>query len=185
MLENLATFHRLLVATSQRRGFTPFAKEYIGEMWRALSPPGYAKLFVAEYEGEAVAAQLVVPFGDTVIAKQFGWSGQHGQRQPNEALEWATIKWAKSRGYRYYDLEGIEPQAAEVLARGEKLPESMRQSPTFYKIGFGGEARLLPKTYCYLFNPLLRVAYKSGFHSVSQWLLKENTMNFLRTRRTR
>ena len=36
--------------------------------------------------------------------------------RPNEVMDWATIKWAKSRGYCYYDLDGIEAKAAEALA---------------------------------------------------------------------
>ena len=140
-------------------------------------------MFIAEYEDEAVAAQLVVPFGDTVIAKQAGWSGRYGQRRPNEALDWATIKWAKAHGYRYYDLDGIDAQAAEMITQGGDLPESMRHSPTYYKIGFGGEVRLLPETQWYIFNPLLRILYKSGLRRISGWLCKGNALDFVRMRR--
>ena len=182
---DLAAFHRLSVATGQRRGFTPFAEDYFRVMWRTFSPHGYLKLFLSEYQGEAVSAQLVVTFGDTVIAKHFGWSGQHARLRPNEALDWATIKWAKSNGYRYYDLEGIDRKAAEAILRGEQLPNESKLSPTFYKIGFGGETRLLPGTYCYIFTPLLRVAYMSTFHIFWKWFLTENTLSLFRTRRKR
>ena len=132
-----------------------------------------------------VSEASVDPKWDAFLAETHGgWSGRHGRNRPNEAMDWATIKWAKSRGYRYYDLDGIEAKAAEALARGEKLPSSVRRTPTFYKVGLGGEARLLPKTCCYIFNPFLRVAYKSVFHIIRQWLPTTKALGYVRTRRS-
>jgi len=36
--------------------------------------------------------------------------------------------WPKSEGYRYYDLEGIDPKAARALMHGEPLSDSLRQT---------------------------------------------------------
>ena len=82
-MQDLSTFHRLLVATSERQGFSPYAEEYFAELWRVFYPHGYVKLFVVEYAGDPVSAHLVMPFGETVTAKQGGWSGQHGQARPD------------------------------------------------------------------------------------------------------
>lgn len=114
-----------------------------------------------------MATILTVPFGDTVIYKKGGWWGQHRERHPNEALHWAAIQWAKSHGYRYYDFEGIDPAAAELVLQGAPLPEPMRQSVTRFKLGFGGEVRLLPKPYDYLYNPLLRWTYRTIYPKVA------------------
>ena len=179
---DLVAFHRLLVIGSQRHGFIPFPVEYFSKMWGTLGPHGYLKLFLAERKGEAVSAQLVLAFGDTAVAKQVGWSGYYGRSGPNEALDWATIEWAKSRGYKHYDLEGIDPAAARALERGEELPDALKQTPTFYKLGWGGEARLLPQTYCYLFNPLLRIAYNRVSHAVVKRLVSERALSYVRTR---
>lgn len=181
---DLPTFHRLLVANSQRRGFATFPEEYFREMWRILVPHDNFKLFLSEMHGETVSAQAVVSFGDTTVAKQVGWSGEHGRSGPNEALDWATIKWSKSRGYRYYDLEGISPSAVTAIRQGEQLPADLRQTPTFYKLGFGGEARLLPQTYCYIFNPLLRMAHGKLLHAIAKSLASENALSVFRTRAT-
>lgn len=89
---DLGIYYRLVVATSQRQRFRPYSREYFLEMWRIFDPHGYIKLFVAEYEGEAVAAQLAIPFGDTMITKLPVWSGCHGKRQPNELLHWTAIQ---------------------------------------------------------------------------------------------
>ena len=82
-----------------------------------------------------------------VQQKKGGWLGEHRDRHPNEALHWAAIQWAKAHGYRYYDFEGIDPAAAELALRGVPLPEPMRQSVARFKLGFGGEVRLLPRSY--------------------------------------
>ena len=83
---DLPVFHRLLSATSARHGFSTFDLEYFQGMWDILDPAGCIKLFVSELDGEAASAQFCISFGNTVVAKQIGWSGQHGHLHPNESL---------------------------------------------------------------------------------------------------
>lgn len=125
---DLPTFYRLLVATCQRQQFSPSPEEYSVKMWRLLRPYGYIRLFLAEDGDEAVSAHLIVPFGDTVLAKRGGWSGRHGRRHPNRVLHRTVIKWAKAQGYRYYDFEGIDLRAARAIVHGEPLSDSLTQS---------------------------------------------------------
>lgn len=160
---DLSTYYRLLVATGQRQNFSVYPEEYFLRMWRVLRPHGYLQMFVAEYEGEVVSAQLVVPFGDTVINKLSVWSGRHGNRRPNELLQWTTIVWAKTQGYRYYDFEGISPKAASAVLQGRPLPDSMAQTVTSFKLGFGGQVVVYPGAYDYVCNPVLRWAYTTLF----------------------
>ncbi len=178
---DLPTYYRMVVATSQRQGFAPHPEEYFKEMWRVFNPHGYFKLFLAEYEGEAVSAQLVIPFGDTVINKLSVWSGSHGDRRPNEALQWAAIQWAKANGYRYYDLEGIEREAAKAALHNDALPDEFKQTVTSYKLGFGGEVTLLPGVYTYLYNPVLRSAFRSSFPAIANSRTVHTLLHRLRT----
>jgi lipid II:glycine glycyltransferase (peptidoglycan interpeptide bridge formation enzyme) len=180
--EDLPTFYRLMVATSQRQQFSLYPEAYFVEMWRVLHPHGYIRLFVAEYAGEAVSAFLVVPFGDTVVSKVGGWSGCHGRRKPNEVLDWAVIRWAKSHGYCYYDFEGIDPLAARALTDGESLPNSLHQTPTSYKLGFGGQVTLFPPAYDYVYNPLLRWVHTMVSPKIASSSLVKNALSRLRTR---
>lgn len=158
---DLPIFHHLLTSTAHRQDFSPYDEEYFDNMWRILRPHGYICLLIAEYEGEPVSAHLLVPFRDTVIVKKVGWSGLHGDLRPNDVLYWESIMWARANGYRYCDLEGIELKAARVLLRGEHLPDSYRQTPTFFKLGFGGKVTILPGSYDYVYNPLLRWPYNT------------------------
>jgi lipid II:glycine glycyltransferase (peptidoglycan interpeptide bridge formation enzyme) len=173
---DLDTFYDLYVATSQRQEFSVQPAEYYIRMWQLFEPRGYIKLFMAQYGAEAVSALLIVPFGNTVIAKRLGWSGHYADRRPNEAVFWSAIQWAKSHGYSFFDFEGIDPMGARAVLRGEPLPESLQHSPDFFKLGFGGQVVLYPEPYDQVYNPILRWAYRKtapriGGKSVASRLL--------------
>lgn len=178
---DLHTYHHILTLTGQRQNFSVFPKEYYLEMWRVFSPHGYIKLFLAEYKGEVVSAQLAIPFGDTVINKLSVWSGRYGNRRPNEVLQWSTIEWAKSEGYQYYDLEGIKPEAAKAILNQEPLPDSLRQTVTSFKLGFSKDVILFPGAYAHIHNPYLRWAYNIIFPKVADQPVVKHALNRLRT----
>ena len=179
--QDLNTYYRILVETGRRQNFSPYPKHYFTEMWRILSPHGHIKLFLAELEGDVVAAQLTVPFGDTVINKLSVWSGQHGNCRPNEAIQMAVIVWAKSQGYHYYDLEGIKPSAARVVLGGVPLPANLKQTVTSFKLGFGGEVTLFPEAYDTVTNPLLRWAYTKIYPRISNQRIVKQAVKRFRT----
>lgn len=179
---DLDNYYQILASTGERQDFSPYPKKYFVEMWRALRPFGYAQLFVAEYEGEMVSAQLAVSFGDTMINKMSVWNGRHGNYRPNEALQWAAIQWAKEHGFRYYDFEGIKPSAAKALLKDEPVPESLKQTVTSFKLGFGGQAVLFPQAYDYLYNPLYRWIYTELFPKVRNQRFIKRLLKRIRTR---
>jgi lipid II:glycine glycyltransferase (peptidoglycan interpeptide bridge formation enzyme) len=158
---DLDTFYRLHVSTSERQHFVPYPKNYFLTMWRAFESSGHIGLLLAEFKGEPVSALLLVPFGSTVIAKLFGWSGEHGQRRPNEAVFWEAIKWAQEHGYRCFDMEGIDPASARATLNGQSLPDELRDSADFFKLGFGGQVMLYPVAYDYVYNTVLRGLYRT------------------------
>jgi peptidoglycan pentaglycine glycine transferase (the first glycine) len=163
---DLPAFHHLLAATGQRQGFSPPAEDYFASMWRILRPHGYINLFLAERAGEPLSGFLVIPFGDTVIYKRGAWSGHYHDLRPNEVLHWTIINWAKARGYRYYDFEGIDPTAARALLEGAPLPDSLTASVTRFKLGFGGRITFFPETYQYIYNTFLRWAYHTVYPTI-------------------
>lgn len=114
---------------------------------------------MADCGQDIVSVQLAVAFGDTVVNKLSVWSGLHASRKPNEALQWYAVCWSKEHGYRYYDLEGIEPQAVGAIQRDEAAPESSLRSVTSFKLGFGGRVVELPGVYEHFCNRAMRVLY--------------------------
>jgi hypothetical protein len=60
-----------------------------------------------------------------------------------------------------WDFSSIDSRAAAALSEGRPLPDELRKTTTFFKLGFGGELVVLPSTYDLVFNPVLRLAYRS------------------------
>lgn len=177
---DLRNVYRFVVATSERQKGPVYPEVHIHELWRVLHPRGYLKLFVAEHEGEAVSTQIVIPFRDTVYFKTFGWSGKHANLKPNDVLIYKAFEWAASAGYRYCDLEGIEMAAANALLRGRRLPEEIRQTPAYFKLGFGGQVTLFPGPYDYVSNPALRWSYNTFYPFVARSPMMSKVMNSVR-----
>ena len=159
---DLPIFASLKAVHSARLGYPPRESDYYEELWKALAPRGHIELFIAEYDGEPVSAQLAIPFGDTCRHMERLWSGEHSHTRPNERVKWETMKWAKSEGYRYTDLEGIEPQLADMVLSGLPVPDDSIYSASRFKLKFvpPGEVVIDPPSFDYVYNPLLRFAYR-------------------------
>jgi len=110
---------------------------------------------LAEHDGAALSGAVVVGYGDTVIYKMGVWSGERSRLHPNELMHWRAMQWARERGYRYYDLEGISEPVARAIVAGSELPEDGRRGTTHFKLGMGGEVALYPGAYDRSFHPLL------------------------------
>jgi lipid II:glycine glycyltransferase (peptidoglycan interpeptide bridge formation enzyme) len=158
---DLPAFHRLYAATNERYGTQPYSERYFTEMWHILEPHGFLKLFLAIHDSEPVSALLAIPFGDTVVASKLGWSGLYGDSRPNEVLFWEAIKWAKARGYRVFDFEGINVEGAKAVLEGRPLPEALQETPTRFKLSFGGEVVLYPGPYDRVHHWPLRWVYNA------------------------
>jgi lipid II:glycine glycyltransferase (peptidoglycan interpeptide bridge formation enzyme) len=167
--KDLTTFYRFHVETSKRQGFTPYPERYYWTMWQIFSPGGHVKLMISEFNKEAVSALLLIAFNDTVVAKILGWSGHHPECRPNDAVFWASILWAKSHGYRYFDLEGIDRGCATKVLQGLPLNDEMKDSYTFFKLGYGGQITLFPQAYDFLYNPFMRWPYRKIFSKPESW----------------
>lgn len=141
---DLPRFHDILTATGRRQGYTPHPLHYYRNLWDALSPRGYVRIFLAELGDELVSAQLVVPFSDVLLSKVSAWSGEHRDVYANETLELHVIEWAREQGFRYYDMEGFDRGTAEQI---DDVDVQQLRSPDAFKLKFGGEVVLLPPAF--------------------------------------
>jgi peptidoglycan pentaglycine glycine transferase (the first glycine) len=165
---DLTNFYRFHLATSKRQGFSPYPEKYYQKMWQVFKPCGYIHLIISEFNNEATSMLLLFPFNDTVVAKVLGWSGQYPEKRPNDAVFWASILWAKSHGYHYFDLEGINRTSASNILQGIPLDEEMKDSYTFFKLGYGGQVVLFPQAYDYVNHPFMRWSYQKIFSAHGQ-----------------
>ncbi len=179
---DLDSFYRLHLATSRRQGFVAYPLKYFVQMWRSFGDSNSIKLFLAECGGECISALLVIPFGNTVIPKILGWCGRCSDQKPNDAVFWSAIKWAKAHGYGCFDLEGIDRAGAMTLLRGDPLPDRLRQSPDFFKLGFGGEVVLYPTAHHKVLNPVLGWLFQKVDPKIGGHDLASRVMDRLRKR---
>jgi lipid II:glycine glycyltransferase (peptidoglycan interpeptide bridge formation enzyme) len=179
--EDLEQYSHLATLTGQRQGFSVPSYAYYRRLWQILAPAGQAKLFLAEYEGELIAAQLAIAFGDTVVNRMTVWGGREGKRKPNEGLMWAAIQWAKEYGYRYYDFGGLSPKGAMAYETGADLPEELKGTVTSFKLGFGGQIVSTPGAYFYVGNRFMRLVDRHLVAKIEDSKQVKKLANRLRT----
>ncbi len=182
--DDLGIFYRLHVITGRRHRFPVYPERYFCETWRILHPGGHIKLFIAEWEGEPLSAQLLLPFGDTVKYWRGAWSGECGNLHPNEAMHWNAIAWAKSQGYRYYDFDGINRRIAARILEGENHRGGMPRTIDSFKLGFGGQVTLYPPAREFIYSRAARSAYVTLFPRIRRWQLVARAKRAIRGTRT-
>jgi len=100
-------FLDLITATSGRKGITSHPRGYY-ETFFSIFPEEVCRLFVAEYDGQVLAANLVIFYGDTVMYLHGGSSDLHREVMAPHLLQWEQIKVARSLGFAYYDFGGVK-----------------------------------------------------------------------------
>lgn len=130
--DDLKLFYDVLKETAQRDRFLVRGYEYYDAMWDTLVVPGYAKLFLAQYEGEVVAGAISYLFGDKCWYTYGASSNRHRNVMPNHLMQWRMIEWAKSSGCSWYDFRGVSQQ--KDSSSGDHLSGLNR-----FKEGFGAQ----------------------------------------------
>jgi lipid II:glycine glycyltransferase (peptidoglycan interpeptide bridge formation enzyme) len=146
-VEDIGTLHELLAATGRRQGFAVYPPRYLREFLDSFGSGGHARLLIADHNDVPISAALLVAFGDTVVHKIGAWRGVRSKVRANELLHWTAIRWAKDAGYASYDFDGIPVTIAEALLAGHRPGPEIMTGVADFKLGFGGDVVLLPRTY--------------------------------------
>jgi lipid II:glycine glycyltransferase (peptidoglycan interpeptide bridge formation enzyme) len=77
-----------------------------------------------------LAGVLIVGYGEGVVFKMSAWSGEQTKLTPNQLLHWRAMQWSRDRGYRCYDLEGIDQSVAHAIVAGDGVPALARHGTT-------------------------------------------------------
>jgi lipid II:glycine glycyltransferase (peptidoglycan interpeptide bridge formation enzyme) len=165
--QDVAVFHSMLMKTAERQGFVPNSLTHLEDLHETLGD--WCRIFLAEVDGRAVAGMLAMTFGDTVVYKRGAWSGDEGDKRPNEVMHWGVIQWAREHGFTRYDFDGIEPDIARTVLAGEKVSGSATESVTRFKLGFSGEILLLPETVSFVPNRVLRFGYDRMYPQIAHF----------------
>ncbi|MDI9479788.1 MAG: lipid II:glycine glycyltransferase FemX [Syntrophomonadaceae bacterium] len=128
--EDLRIFYDILLETAQRDQFLIRGYEYFEWIWDHMVLNGYGQIFVAEYEGQAIAATLAMILGEKAWYLYGASSNEHRNVMPNYLIQWEMIRWAKRQGCTMYDFRGVSGD----LDENNPLYGLYR-----FKKGFGGE----------------------------------------------
>ena len=144
-------YYNLLQITSERDAFFIHSKDYHKEVLRRFAAEGDAVLYLAEHEGEALAAKMLIRFGDWCWDMFGASSNSKRNLKATYLLQFRCIQWAKARGCSYFDFRAIP----ENLEPGEAMWGVYE-----YKKGFGGFPRLHMPTQDYVYRPLIYTAWR-------------------------
>lgn len=108
-LDDMRTFYRLLQVTAERDGFLIRSYDYYRDTWEVLAARGLARLFLAEYQGQALSGAIAYLFGDKAWYTYGASSNEHRNVMPNYLMQWEMIRWAKESGCAVYDFRGVSP----------------------------------------------------------------------------
>jgi hypothetical protein len=124
---DLRAFYALYLRTMRRRRALPRAYRQLREDRRLLGPDGTFRLFVAEHEGDVVAAGVYHALGEAVDLLYNGSDDSRLDVRPNHALYWHVIAWAAEAGYPRVDFGFArrETSLARFKAQwgGREVPE--------------------------------------------------------------
>ncbi len=160
-IDDLDLWYELARETAGRDRITLHAKGYFETLFEEAQDrrETSVSLFIAEVEGDALAAIIVTIHGRRGTY-HFGASRTEGRNfMPTYALQWEAIKYAKAAGCTAYDLLGIPPTDD---------PKHPLHGLYRVKTGFGGET--VHRAGCWDF-PLEPAAYRA-------FRLAESARNF-------
>ncbi|HLN18598.1 MAG TPA: peptidoglycan bridge formation glycyltransferase FemA/FemB family protein [Patescibacteria group bacterium] len=103
--ENIDEFIRLTDIMSKRQGIATHPKEYYQKMCENCSS---MKMYLAEYEGKIIAANLMVFFGHTCTYLHGASDDQYRNVMAPYLLQWQQILDARIAGCEKYDFGGVK-----------------------------------------------------------------------------
>lgn len=136
--------------TAARDGFAIRPSPYYLDVWQTLYDAGMAVPLIAEYEGQPLAAVVLVRFGERTIYMYGASSERERQRMPSYLLQWEAIRWAQAQGSRVYDFWG---------APNEFVEDDPLWGVWRFKDGFQGDVVWHIGAWDYPARPLLYTAY--------------------------
>ena len=146
-------YYALLKLTSERDAFFIHEKDYHREILRQFADKGDAVLYLAEHEGEAIAAKMLIRFGDWCWDMFGATSNNKRNLKPAYLLQFRCFQWAQARGCSYFDFRTIP----EILEPGEEMWGVYE-----YKKGYGGFSRLNMPSQDYIYRPLIYSAWRKS-----------------------
>jgi peptidoglycan pentaglycine glycine transferase (the first glycine) len=148
--QDFDAYYEILTVTSERDDFFVHSKDYHREMYTYYKQHGNAVILLAEHEGEAIAAKMLLRMGDWCW-DMFGGSTNHKRNlKATYLIQYQCFLWAKEQGCSFFDFRAIPL----ILEPGQEMWGVYE-----FKKGFGGFSRLCIPTQDYVYHPLIYRAW--------------------------
>lgn len=149
--EKIKIFTELLRKTAQRQAIGTHSEGYFKLWAETFFSSGFSELAVVSLNGQALAANLMVRFGDMV--SYVHGASDYSQRaiMAPHYLHWTCLKHYKEQGYKTYDWWGISP------TDGSK---PTWQGISRFKQGFVGSRQVSPGTQDFVYDESWYQAYQ-------------------------
>jgi peptidoglycan pentaglycine glycine transferase (the first glycine) len=150
-------FVELINLTSKRKGISFHPGDYYRKMIATIDSD-ILSLYLAEYEGKIIAANLVIFFGKTATYLHGATDDEYRNVMAPYLLQWQAILDANKAGYEFYDFGGIKTYNAEHMAYNKNNWEGI----TKFKLGFSQVAKPIEffGSYDIALNPFKYWLYK-------------------------
>lgn len=139
-------FLRLVAVTAERNKITSHPENYYKKMFESISSD-ILKLYIAEYEGRIIAANLVIFFGNTCTYLHGASDDEYRNVMAPYLLQWQQIRDAAKGGYELYDFGGVKTDGSKSNNWG---------GITRFKTGFSPAAKptRFPGSHDIIINPM-------------------------------
>ncbi|MDR2926624.1 MAG: peptidoglycan bridge formation glycyltransferase FemA/FemB family protein [Cytophagaceae bacterium] len=179
--EDLETCFNLLEATAKRYNSYPEINtlDRLYKLWDLMRPHEWIDLHLGIVDGETVCCTISYAFGNTFQCSYWGWNGKYANYNISDVFDWCLIRYAKEKGYKYYDLVQLNLECANAISSNDDVPDAIKQKhfygPTLYKMRFGGSVVTYPKIYAYYVN---RLKY-FFIHKVAGFMIEHLNTGFI------
>jgi len=107
-------YYNLQVVHSLERHYTPEPYAFYEELFK-LHRKNRCRLFVAELDDQMIAGVLCLVLRQHLVGIRSASLSDFLKYQPNNAVHWRSIEWAKENGVTIYDWDGLPLERTEYL----------------------------------------------------------------------
>lgn len=126
---DIPIFYKILKHTAKRDNFCIHDISYYERIIDNFGP-NHAKIFIAEYENEPIAAAMSILYGNKTWFLYGGSTDKNRNYMPTYLIQWEMIKWAIENNCDIYDFGGVS---------GYKNENNPMYGVYRFKKGFNGE----------------------------------------------
>ncbi len=159
--EYIEAFLKLTKEMAARHGITAHPEQYYLKMVEML-PSEMLRIYVAEFEGKIIAANLILFFGKTSTYLHGASGNEHRNVMAPFLLQWQAMLDAKEMGFEKYDFGGISTNYEKNTNLRITNKNSSWSGITDFKLGFSPNTVPVefPGSYDIVVNPRKYAVYR-------------------------